>query len=144
MPWFPEFTSALELARGERRAQGRADPVGQYVAALTNADTRAWETAWPGQVVVYDPRYGVVRGRKQLRQFVRRSHHWLAERHAQVETVASTVAGGRAAVELVAHLSSGGRDLGWPVAVVAEFTDDRSVVFRSYFSRRALDAQSHI
>jgi hypothetical protein len=90
MPWFPEFTSALERERGERRAEGQADPVGQCVAALTDADTRAWETVWPGRVVVDDPRDGEVRGRRHLRQFVRRSHDWLAERHARVEAVAST------------------------------------------------------
>lgn len=144
MPWFPEFTSALELARAKRRAEAQADPVGQYVAALTNADSRAWEAEWPGQVVVYDPRDGEVRSRRQLRQFVRRSHHWLAERHAQVETVAATVADGRALLELMVHLSLDGQDLDWPVAVVAESADDRSVVFRSYFSRKAIDGQSHL
>jgi SnoaL-like domain len=112
MPWFPDFASALKLARGERRAEGQADPVGQYMAALTSADTRAWETVWPGEVVVCDPRDGMVRGRRHLRQFVRRSHDWLAERHARVEPVTSTVAGGRAVVELLAHLSSDGQDLG--------------------------------
>ena len=144
MPWFPEFTSALELARAKRRAAGQADPVGQYVAALTNADARAWEMEWPGQVVVYDPRDGEVRGRRHLKQFVRRSHNWLAEHHARVETIASTVADGRALLELMVHLSIEGRDLDWPVAVVAESADDRSVVFRSYFSRKAIDGQPHL
>ena len=40
------------------------------------------------------------------------------------ETVASTVVGGRAVVELLAHLAGDGRDLAWPVAVVAESPDD--------------------
>ena len=30
MPWFPEFSSAVELARAQTRAAGQADPVGQY------------------------------------------------------------------------------------------------------------------
>ena len=34
MPWFPEFTSAVELARRQTRAAGRADPVTQYFTAL--------------------------------------------------------------------------------------------------------------
>ena len=34
MPWFPEFDSAVELARKQTRAAGLADPVAQYVAAL--------------------------------------------------------------------------------------------------------------
>ena len=34
MPWFPEFVSAVELARQQTRAAGQADPVGQYFAAL--------------------------------------------------------------------------------------------------------------
>jgi hypothetical protein len=35
----------------------------------------------------------------------------------------------------MAHLLVDGRELPWPVAIVAESPDDRSVVFRSYFSR---------
>jgi hypothetical protein len=79
-----------------------------------------------------------------LRQFVKQSRSWLAERHARVETVASTVAGGRAVVELLAYLAGDGQELAWPVSVVAEFPDDRSVVFRSYFSQRALDGRRHL
>jgi limonene-1,2-epoxide hydrolase len=118
---------------------GQADPVRQYVAALNEGDAHVLETAWPGEVVVYDPRYGEIRGHKRLRQFVRNSQSWLAERHARVETVASTAAGDRAVVELLAHLAYGGRELSWPVAVVAESQDDRSVAFRSYFSRCVTD-----
>jgi limonene-1,2-epoxide hydrolase len=134
----------MELARRQARAAGRADPVGQYVAALNEGDAHALETVWPGEVVVRDPYNGEVRGHKQLRRFVRRSQSWLAERHTRVETVACTVAGGRAVVELLAHLADDGRELAWPVAVVAESPDDRSVVFRSYFSLRAVDGQCHL
>jgi hypothetical protein len=62
MPWFPDFASAVELARRQTRAAGKADPVGQYFAALNEGDTRALETVWPGEVVIYDPRAGEVRG----------------------------------------------------------------------------------
>ena len=144
MPWFPDFVSAVELVRRQTRAAGQADPVGQYVTALNRGDTGALEDAWPGEVVVYDPRAGEIRGHKQLRQFVRRSQSLLAERHARVETVASTVVGDRAVVELLAHLTQDGRELAWPVAVVAESPDDRSVVFRSYFSQRSLDGRRHL
>jgi ketosteroid isomerase-like protein len=144
MPWFTEFISAAELVRSQTRAAGQADPVGQYVAALNKGDIHALETVWPGQVVVYDPRYGEMRGHKRLRQFATNSRSWLAERHARVEIVASTVAGDRAVVELLAHLAEDGRELAWPVAVVAESPDDRSVMFRSYFSVRQLDGQHHL
>ena len=144
MPWFPEFVSGLELARSLTRASGQADPVRQYVAALNEGDAHVLETAWPGEVVVYDPRYGEIRGHKRLRQFVRNSQSWLAERHARVETVASTAAGDRAVVELLAHLAYDGRELSWPVAVVAESQDDRSVAFRSYFSRWGIDGRRHL
>ena len=93
MPWFPEFVSAVELARLQTRAARQADPVGQCVDALNKGDTHLLETVWPGEVVVYDPRSGEVRGHWRLRQFVRQSQSWLAERHARVETVACTVAG---------------------------------------------------
>jgi hypothetical protein len=55
VPWLPDFVSAAELARGQTGAAGRADPVGQYFAALTEGDTHVLETVWPGEVVVYDP-----------------------------------------------------------------------------------------
>jgi hypothetical protein len=42
------------------------------------------------------------------------------------------VAGNRAVLEVLAHLTFDGREQAWPVAVVAQSADDRSVVFRSY------------
>jgi ketosteroid isomerase-like protein len=144
MPWFPDFAAAAELARSQTRAAGQADPVGRYFAALTEGDTHTLETAWPGELVVYDPHAGVVRGHRQLRGFVRRNQAWLAERRARIETVAATCAGRRAVVELVAHLSGDGQEVTWPVAVVAESPDDRSMVFRTYCSQRPLDGQRHV
>ena len=139
MPWFPEFANAAELAREQTRAAGHADPVGQYLAALNDGDARELETAWPGKVVIYDPHVGQVSGRHQVRQFVRRNLSWLASLHARTEIVASTVADGRAVVELLAHVDHNGHQLEWPVAVVAESPDDRSVVFRTYCSQWPLD-----
>ena len=144
MPWFPEFTSAVELARRQTRAAGRADPVAQYFAALNEGDTHVLETVWPGEVVIYDPRAGEVRGHKQLRQFVSGNLSWLAGLHARTETVASTVVGGRAVVELLAHLAGDERELAWPVAVVAESPDDSSVVFRTYCSQWPVDGRRHL
>jgi ketosteroid isomerase-like protein len=144
MPWLPDFVGAVELARKQTRAAGQADPVGQYVAALNEGDTGALEATWPSEVVVYDPHAGEVRGHKQLRRFVRRSQSVLAEHHARTETVASTVVRDRAVVELLAHLTYEGREVAWPVAVVAESRDDRSAVFRSYFSRLMLDGRHYI
>src|SRR5580704_19003117 len=98
MPWFPEFTSAVELARRQARTAGQGDPVGQYFTALNKGDTHVLETVWPGEVVIHDPRAGEVRGHKQLRRFVSENQSCLAERHARIQTVASTVVGGRAVV----------------------------------------------
>src|SRR5690242_19077223 len=39
MPWFPDFVSAGELARRQTQDAGHADPVGQYLTALNDADT---------------------------------------------------------------------------------------------------------
>ena len=86
-------------------------------------------------MVVSDPRSGEVRGHKRLRECVSRSQSLLTERHARTETVASTVVGGRAVVELLVHLVGDKGEVAWPVAVVAESPDDRSVVFRNYFSQ---------
>jgi ketosteroid isomerase-like protein len=144
MPWFPDFVNAGELARRETRAAGRADPVGHYFAALTNGDARHLETIWPGEVVVHDPRAGEVRGHRQLRQFVRRNQAWLSDRRARIEVVAATTAAGRAVVELLAHLHQDGQELAWPVAVVAESPDERSMVFRTYCSQWPVDGQRHL
>jgi ketosteroid isomerase-like protein len=143
MPWFPDFVSAVELARLQTRAAGQADPVAQYLTALSEGDTHALETVWPGEVVVYDPRAGEVRGHKQLRRFVLRNQAWLAERHARIERVAATATDGRAVVELLAHLVTDGQEVAWPVAVVAESTD-RSVVFRTYCSQQPVDGRRHL
>ncbi len=145
MPWFPDFAAAAQLARSQTRAAGQADPVGRYFAALTEGDAHVLEAVWPGEVVVYDPRAGVVRGHRQLRSFVRRNQAWLAERGARIETVAATCAGDRVVVELLAHLSGDdGREVAWPVAVVAESPDDRSVVFRTYCSQWPVDGRRHL
>ncbi len=68
----------------------------------------------------------------------------MAEHQARVETVASTYQGGRAVVELLAHLMVDGQDVAWPVAVVAESPDDLSVVFRSYCSQWPVDGRRHL
>jgi limonene-1,2-epoxide hydrolase len=144
MPWFPDFANAAELARRETRAASKADPVAQYLAALDKSDARALERVWPGQIVVYDPRAGEVRGHKQLRDYVARNKSWLAENRARIETVAETCAGRRAVVELLAHMAVGGQEIAWPVAVVAESPDDRSVVFRTYCSQWPVLGQHHV
>jgi ketosteroid isomerase-like protein len=144
MPWFPDFASAVEQVRMQTRADGLADPVAEYFTALNRGDARALETVWPGEVVIHDPRAGEIRGHKQLRQFVSRNLSWLAGREARVETVASTSAGGRAVVELLAHLAGDGPELAWPVAVVAESPDDWSVVFRTYCSQWPVDGRRHV
>ncbi len=135
MPWFPDFVAAAELARRETRAAGMADPISEYLAALTTGSTRELETVWPGHVVVLDPYAGEVRGHHDLRRFVRNSESFLADRLVDAPRVASTAAGGRSAVELLAHLTLNGEPVTWPVAVVAESHDERSVTFRTYGSQ---------
>jgi hypothetical protein len=144
MPWFPEFASAVELARKQTRDAGHADPVGQFFAALNSGDARTLETAWPGEVVVYDPRAGEIRGHRHLRKFVSDNNAWMAEHHVRIETTASISAGGRAVVELLAHVPRDGGAVSWPIAVVAESPDDLSVVFRTYCSQWPVDGRRHL
>jgi hypothetical protein len=144
MPWFPDFANAAELARQQTRVAGHSDPVQQYFAALNSGNVHPLETSWPGEVVVYDPRAGEVRGHKELRKFIHRNQSWLAQRNARTEVIASTRVGRRAVVEILAHLSDGGRELSWPVAVVAESATDRSIVFRTYCSQWPVDGRRHI
>ena len=144
MPWFPEFASAAQLAREEVRAEGLADPVGDLLAALREGDPRILEAVWPGEIVIYDPRAGEVRGHKQVREFISRNLSWLAGLHARAETVAATRSARRAVVELLARMDHEGRELTWPLAVVAESADDRSVVFRTYCSQWPVDERRHL
>ena len=144
MPWFPDFVGAVELVRRHTRAAATADPVLRYFTALNRGDTSALETVWPGDVVVYDPRAGRIQGHAELHRFVSQNKFWLAERRARIETVASTCVGGRAVVELLAHLADGGRQLAWPVAVVAESPHDLSMEFRTYCSQWPVDGRRHV
>src|SRR5260370_33069901 len=117
MPWFPEFTSAVELARLQTRAAGHSDPVGRYVAALNKKDATDLETVWPREVVIYDPRAGEVRGHRQVRPFVRPNELWLAGVNPRAQPVASTVAGGTARVGPGGHPAPDGRDGAWPLCL---------------------------
>jgi hypothetical protein len=145
MPWFPDFANAAALARQQTRAAGLADPVGRYFAALNSGNARDLETVWPGEVVIYDPHAGEIRGHKQLRQFVGHNQSWLGQRHARISTVAATRVAGRAVVEMLAELAGPNEEeLAWPVAVVAESRDDRSVVFRTYCSQWPVDGRRHL
>jgi hypothetical protein len=66
------------------------------------------------------------------------------DRLVGTDTVASTRAGDRAVVELLVHLTDGGETVQWPIAVVAESPDDRSVVFRTYCSQWPVDGRRHV
>jgi hypothetical protein len=144
MPWFPDFVSAVEIARSDTRTGGQSDPVAQYLRALEQGKSRLLEEAWPGEIVIDDPRAGQVRGHTDLRHFVRRNRTWLAEHHARSETVATTRVGPRAVVELLAHVEQKGQTVPWPLAVVADSPDDRSMVIRTYCSTRPFDGQRSV
>jgi limonene-1,2-epoxide hydrolase len=140
MPWFPDFVSAVELARRQTRATALADPAAEFLNALSEGEARDLEAAWPGKVAVYDPRAGEIRTHHRLRQFISRNHAWFAAHNARIETVATTSANGRAVLELMAHVTGDdGQQIAWPVAVVAESPDDLSVVFRTYCSQWPVD-----
>lgn len=140
----PDFISAVELARLETCAAAHADPVTQYIKALNEGTTRDLEAAWPGEVIVHDPRAGTIRGHRQLRRFVEDNKSWLAGHQARIETIASTRVDGRAVVELLAHLADNGQEVAWPIAVVADSTDALSVVFRTYCSQQPVDGRRHV
>jgi ketosteroid isomerase-like protein len=144
MPWFPDFTIGVELVRRQTRAAGQADPVMQYFAALNAGDAQALEQAWPGEVVIHDPRAGEVRGHRHLRNFVKRNKEFLSKRHARTETVGSIRVGARAVVELLAYLDVDGQEVSWPLAVVVESPNEQSVVFRTYCSQWPVDGARHV
>jgi SnoaL-like domain len=145
MPWVPDFVSAVELARQQTRATAQSDPVTEYFSVLQSGSARELETIWPGEVVIYDPRAGEIRGHHRLRRFVRENQSLWAEHHALVETIASTHVGRRAVVELLVRVQDfEGREEAWPIAVVAEAPDDLSIVFRTYCSQWPVDGTRHL
>src|SRR5215207_845514 len=144
MPWFPEFSTAIELARRDARKHGQADPVAQYLKALDDGRPGALERVWPGEVVIHDPRAGEIRGHRQLRTFIRDNRVWMTEHRSRIRALASISAGSRAVVELLAHVLHDGREVAWPMAVVAESLDDRSVDFRTYCSQWPVDGRRHV
>jgi hypothetical protein len=144
MPWFPDFASAVALARRQTRAAGRADPAAEYFTALTRGDPDRLETVWPGEVVIYDPRAGEIRGHRRLARFVRDNQAWLADRQARIETVATTSAEGRAVLETLAQVDHDDERLVWPVAVVADSLGEQSVAFRTYCSQVPVDGRRHV
>ena len=143
MPWFPDFANAAELARRSIRAEGHADPVASYLAALVDGDADRLTTAWPGGVVVHDPRAGEVHGHHRLKQFIQQSQRWLEAHHARIEIVATTAVEGRAVVEMSARLDAAYEEI-WPVAVVADAPDPTSIVFRTYCSQSPVDGRRHV
>jgi len=144
MPWFPEFSTAIELARRDARAREQADPVAQYLKALYDDAPGALEKTWPGDVVVHDPRAGEIRGHRDLRAFIHSNREWMAAHHARLKVVGSITVDGRAAVELLVHVLHEGDEVAWPVAVVAESWDERSVEFRTYCSQWPVDGLRHL
>ena len=145
MPWFPDFVGAIELARQQTRSRGQADPVAEYFSALQSGARPRPGNGVAGRRGDLRPAAGEVRGHHQLRKFVRENQSRLARLHATIETVASTRVGDRAVVELLAHLAdSEGKDVAWPIAVVAESPDELSVVFRTYCSQWPVDGRRHL
>ena len=105
MPWFPDFVGAIELARQQTRSRGQADPVAEYFGALQSGARPRPGNGVAGRRGDLRPAPGEVRGHHQLRKFVRENQSRLARLHATIETVASTLVGDRAVVELLAHLA---------------------------------------
>ena len=143
MPWFPDFVGAVELARRQTRAAGQADPVGQYFAALNQGDAHTLETVWPGEVVIYDPRAGEVRGHRQVRQFVELQPvlAWPGGSLMPRPWPPPSPAGGRWWSCWRTCPTTGGS---WPGRWRWGVTDSPSVVFRTYCSQWPLDERRHL
>ena len=63
MPWFSEFVAAAELARREIRVPPvRLIRSRSTSLHWTSAHADALETVWPGEIAIYDPRAGEIRG----------------------------------------------------------------------------------
>ncbi len=116
VPWFPEFGITYQMAAEGRATKVTADVMRSYVES---ADSGFPAFAAEG-IVVHDPDAGRIEGLEAFKEFVRSSSHWLEQRDARAEWVASTATPGRAVGELVAHLTIDGQQIQLPIAVVAE------------------------
>src|SRR2546423_711104 len=73
MPWFPDFIGAVELARRQTRAEGRADPVRRYLPPPAAGDTGAIVDTFAPDGCYREPFGSHHSGILELRSFFSRS-----------------------------------------------------------------------
>jgi hypothetical protein len=86
-----------------------------YLRSMVTGDVAPLRKLLAHDVVVHDPRVGRVEG-DAVRPFLEQTQRWLRDRDAQLETVSSTSASGRAVEESIVRF----RKLELPIAIVAE------------------------
>lgn len=134
MPWFPDFVSAVELARGQTRAASLADPVGQYFTALNKGDPTHWRMCGRVRWCFTIPalmRFAVTGSCGGSSAAT--CPGWPACTPARRPWPRHVSAAGPW-LNFWPTLDHNGRVLAWPVAVVAESTDDLSEAVVSSFA----------
>lgn len=133
MIWLPEFGRIVFEASRSHAADDWLPKARE--ALLAGIPGRLLE-AYPGGVVVDEPRAGRVEGRSALEAYGRSSEAWLRERRAGTTAVATTIGPGRAVGEFGVELTDAGRTFVLPVAVVVEPDPARRAVsIRVYHSQ---------
>jgi SnoaL-like domain len=118
MPWFPEMSSAPELAR--RYAQG-AVPL--YEGVL-EASPDELLRSWAGEPWLDDPRLGRITDRDGFEEWSTLTRDWLVAHDAQLRPVDLIKTPGRTVEEVAIDLAIGGERRELPVAVAADRTAD--------------------
>ncbi len=97
-------------------------PAERYLPLLIEGKTHEIAALFSHEPRIDDPREGSIEGVEDLAGFVAASRGWLVERRARVETVRVTRGGARAAGEYILHLTTGGKAIPLPVAVVYDLS----------------------
>jgi hypothetical protein len=133
MIWLSEFGRIVFEAS---RSHAADDWLAEVRDALLAGIPERLLEAYPGGVMVDEPRAGRVEGRSGLEAYGRSSESWLRERHATITAGATTIGQGRAVGEFDVELTDAGRTFALPVAVVVEPDPARRAVsIRIYHSQ---------
>jgi hypothetical protein len=135
MPWLPELFSApaLQQLLDRRRREGLvAVP---YFDGLLMGDPEPLVGSFAGTPEVHDPVSGRVKGEREFRAFVARTHAWLVERNVTVEDVEHAALSRRGFEEVVVHLDGDAGPIALPLVLVADRrTDGKIEELRLYYS----------
>jgi hypothetical protein len=101
-------------------AESARSPLSEYYPMLASGNTGGLSQLIADGARIDDPIWGSVTGASDLSRYFEQAGAWLTDRDALVEHVAQTSARGRVVDEAVLRLQHEGKEIGLPVALVAD------------------------